>query len=86
MQEVGLEQVRCGLYLEVVAGGGAGVVSCPASFHSHAEEKSLVKCLFNFCSVRQDLGAPIRLQNVGYVIRFAKGIIQYFAVFKLLRE
>ena len=27
------------------------VVSCPASFHSHAKEKSLVKCLFNFCSV-----------------------------------
>ena len=51
------------------------VVSCPASFHSHAEEKSLVKCLFNFCSVRQDLGAPIRLQNVGYVITFAKGIM-----------
>ena len=55
MQEVGLEQVRCGLYLEVVAGGGAGVVSCPASFHSHAEEKSLVKCLFNFCSVNYDV-------------------------------
>ena len=52
------------------------VVSCPASFHSHAyaEEKSLVKCL-DLCSVRQDLGAPIRLQNVSYVITFAKGII-----------
>ena len=54
------------------------VVSCPASFHSHAEEKSLVKCLFSFCSVRQDLGAPIRLQNVSYVITFAKGIIHAF--------
>ena len=24
-------------------------------FHSHAEEKSLVKCLFNFCSVNYDV-------------------------------
>ena len=31
------------------------LVSCPASFHSHAEEKSLVKCLFNFCSVNYDV-------------------------------
>ena len=28
---------------------------CPASFHSHAKEKSLVKCLFNFCSVNYDV-------------------------------
>ena len=33
----------------------AQVVSCPASFHSHTEEKSLVKCLFNFCSVNYDV-------------------------------
>ena len=62
------------------------LVSCPASFHSHAEEESLVKCPFNFCSVRQDLGVPIRLQNMNYVITFAKGIMYYFALFKLLHE
>ena len=31
------------------------IVSRAASFHSHAEEKSLVKCLFNFCSVNYDV-------------------------------
>ena len=37
------------------------VVSCP-DYPLHAEGKnSLVNCLFNFCSVCHDGGAPIRL-------------------------
>ena len=35
---------------------------------TRTRRKSLVKCLYNFCSVRQDPGDPIWLQNDGDII------------------
>ena len=46
------------------------LVSYPDSYRTR--KKSLVKCVFNFGSVRQHLGAPIRLQNGGDVISVAR--------------
>ena len=69
-----------------IQGGGleVGVLSYLDFYHT--QKKGLVKRVFNFGSMHQDLGTPIRLQNGAYVIKLATFKKDYDTNVKELRE